>query len=89
MFQADQLAYSRKMKHMATHLELSQPLLTVICLLFAECHVDQCSVLCLDRLESETVFVEIVEILLGILRGTRTQTLPTSVWPNVIYPDPN
>ena len=64
---------------MPTHPELSQPFLSLICLLLAESHVDQSSIIRLDSLESESMLVKIVEIFLGIRRRAGTQTLEISL----------
>lgn len=36
----------------STHLELPEPFLTIVCLLLAERHIDQCPIIRLDGLES-------------------------------------
>ena len=62
-----------------THPKLPEPFLSLICLLLAESHVDQSSIIRLDSLESESMLVKIVEIFLGVRRRAGTQTLEISL----------
>jgi hypothetical protein len=59
----------------STHPKLPEPFLSLICLLLAESHINQRSIIRLDSLESESMLVKIVKVLLGVRRRTGTQTL--------------
>jgi hypothetical protein len=63
----------------STHPKLPEPFLSLICLLLAESHINQRSIIRLDSLESESMFVKIVKVLLGVGRRACTQTLEISL----------
>ena len=58
-----------------THPKLPEPFLSLICLLLAESHIDQCSVIRLDSLKGKSVLVKIIKVLLGVGRRAGSQTL--------------
>jgi hypothetical protein len=70
-----------------THPKLPEPFLSLICLLLAESHIDQSSIIRLDGLKSESVLVKIVKVLLRIRRRAGTQTLEISLVPTPLNRD--